>query len=120
MPQARSVRLAAIGTAGGLFSGLFGGGGGIVIVPLLIFWLGYQEREATGTSLAAIVPIASIAMAAQAIYGNVHFGQGLLIGLPAMAGVLIGTSLQQRVAGQTVSRVFAGILVVAAVEILAR
>ena len=41
----------------GLFSGLFGVGGGIVIVPLLVLWLGYDERRATGTSLAAIVVI---------------------------------------------------------------
>ena len=43
----------------GLFSGLFGVGGGTVIVPLLVLWLGYEEREATGTSLAAIVLIAA-------------------------------------------------------------
>jgi uncharacterized membrane protein YfcA len=120
MPQARSLRLAAIGTAGGLVSGLFGVGGGAVIVPLLIIWLGYGEREATGTSLAAIVPTAAIGMAAQALYGNVRFGQGLLIGLPALGGVLIGTYLQQRVRGQTVSLLFAGLLVVVAVELLVR
>ena len=55
--------LAAIGTAAGLFSGLFGVGGGTVIVPLLVLWLGYGEREATGTSLAAIVFIAAVAAA---------------------------------------------------------
>jgi hypothetical protein len=51
----RPLTLMAIGTLAGLFSGLFGVGGGSVIVPLLVLWLGYDERLATATSLAAIV-----------------------------------------------------------------
>ena len=118
MISARSVRLAAIGTSGGLVSGLFGVGGGAVIVPLLILWLGYGEREATGTSLAAIVPTAAIGMAAQAAYGNVHVADGLLIGVPAVGGVVFGTWLQQRVRGRSVSLLFAALLVALAAELL--
>ena len=47
----RLLRLAVIATAAGAFSGLFGVGGGTIIVPLLVLWFGYGEREATGTSL---------------------------------------------------------------------
>ena len=79
-----------IGTLAGLFSGLFGVGGGSVIVPLLILWLGYDLRAATGTSLAAIVFIAAFAAAAQAAYGNVRVLDGLLMGVPAVGGVLLG------------------------------
>jgi uncharacterized membrane protein YfcA len=114
----RVLRLAAIGTGAGLFSGLFGVGGGTVIVPLLVLWLGYGEREATGTSLGAIVVIAAAAMLAQGAYGNVHVGDGLLVGLPAVAGVLAGTALQQRVQQRTVSLLFAGLLVITAVTLL--
>ena len=78
-------------------AGLFGVGGGLVIVPLLVLWLGYDERAATGTSLAAIVVIAAIAAATQAVYGNLHVDDGLLVGIPAVGGVLLGTWLQQRV-----------------------
>ena len=59
----RLVRLAVIATAAGAFSGLFGVGGGTIIVPLLILWLRYGEREATGTSLAAIAVMTVIALA---------------------------------------------------------
>src|SRR3954467_7471585 len=52
-PMHRTLQLAVVGTAAGLFSGLFGVGGGAVIVPLLVLWLGYGERVAAGTSLAA-------------------------------------------------------------------
>jgi uncharacterized protein len=114
----RLLRLAAIGTAAGLFSGLFGVGGGTVIVPLLVLWLGYGEREATGTSLGAIVVIAATAMLTQGAYGNVHVDDGLLIGIPAVGGVLIGTWLQQRVDPRTVSLLFAALLTVTAITLL--
>ena len=91
--DARYVKLAAVGTAAGAFSGLFGVGGGTIIVPLLILWFGYGEREATGTSLAAIVIIAALAAIGQGVYGNVDVAKGIAIGIPAVAGVIAGTAL---------------------------
>jgi uncharacterized protein len=115
---ARTLKLAAIGTAAGLFSGLFGVGGGTVIVPLLVLWLGYGEHEATGTSLAAIVFIAAFAAAVQGAYGNVHVLDGVLIGVPAVGGVLLGTWLQQRLDNRVIALLFAALLVATAVELL--
>ncbi|HEV7884252.1 MAG TPA: sulfite exporter TauE/SafE family protein [Solirubrobacteraceae bacterium] len=114
----RTLTLAAIGTLAGLFSGLFGVGGGAVIVPLLVLWLGVDERLATGTSLAAIVVIAAAATAVHGAYGNVHLGEGLLVGMPAVAGVLIGTELQQRIPAKAISLVFSAMLVVVAADLL--
>jgi uncharacterized membrane protein YfcA len=116
----RALRLAVIGTLAGLFSGLFGVGGGTVIVPLLVLWLGYEEHAATATSLAAIIFIAGFAALTQGLYGNVHVLDAVLIGVPAIAGVLIGTRLQQRLAGRTVALLFAGVLVLSAVELILR
>jgi uncharacterized membrane protein YfcA len=116
----RALKLAAIGTAAGVFSGLFGVGGGTVIVPLLVLWLGYGPREATGSSLAAIVFIAGFAAATQGTYGNVRVLDAVLIGVPAVAGVLIGTSLQQRLPTRSISLLFAAVLVASAVELLLR
>jgi uncharacterized membrane protein YfcA len=113
--QARLVRLAVIGTAAGFFSGLFGVGGGTVIVPLLILWLGYGEREATGTSLAAIIVIAAVGTVLQALYGNVHPLKALVVGAPAVLGVIGGTALQQRVPERVVAFAFAVLLVVSAI-----
>lgn len=118
MPAGRTVKLAAIGTAAGAFSGLFGVGGGTVIVPLLIFSLAYGEREATGTSLAAIVVIAGVAAGVQASYGHLDLGRGLLLGLPAVGGVLLGTWIQQRVHTETISLLFAALLVAVAVDLI--
>jgi uncharacterized membrane protein YfcA len=106
------VRVAIIGTAAGFFSGLFGVGGGTVMVPLLIAWLAYGEREATGTSLMAIILIAAAGAAFQAAYGNVHALDALIVGAPAVAGVIAGTALQQRVPERAVAFAFAVLLVI--------
>lgn len=112
------MKLAVTGTAAGLFSGLLGVGGGTVLVPLLVLWLGYGERAATGTSLVAIVAIAAMATIAQGAYGNVDVGKGLLVGVPAVAGALLGTSLQQRVRSDTIGLLFAVLMVGVAVDLI--
>jgi uncharacterized protein len=116
----RTLKLAAIGTAAGAFSGLFGVGGGTIIVPLLIFWLAYGDREATGTSMAAIVVIAGLAVAIQAGYGNVDPDKAALIGVPAVFGAVAGTALQQRLPQRAISGVFAVLLVAIAAELIIR
>jgi uncharacterized membrane protein YfcA len=102
------LKLVAIGTVGGFFSGLLGVGGGTVIVPLLILWLAYGEREATGTSLLAIVIIG--------FYGNVNPGNAALVGVPALAGVVAGAAVQQRIPERLVALLFAALLIATAVE----
>ena len=115
----RILQLAAIGTAAGAFSGLFGVGGGTVIVPLLILWLGYGEREATGTSMAAIIVIAAIAVAVHAGgYGTVDVGYAALVGVPAVAGAFAGVALQQRIPERAISAVFGVLLVAIAIELI--
>jgi uncharacterized membrane protein YfcA len=118
MRRSRTLRIAAIAAAAGLFSGLFGVGGGTVLVPLLILWLGYGEREATGTSLLAIVLIAAAAAATQGAYGKVHVVDGVLVGVPAIVGVILGTWLQQRVPARAVRLLFAAVLLASAVHLV--
>jgi uncharacterized membrane protein YfcA len=117
MPRVRTLKLALTGTLAGIFSGLFGVGGGAVMVPFLVAWMGFDVRTATGTSLAAIGVIAGAAAIAQAGYGNVRPLDGLLVGLPAIGGVLAGTALQQRLPQRVTQLVFAAFLVVVAVQL---
>lgn len=118
-PSSRTLKLAGIGTAAGAFSGLFGVGGGTVIVPLLILLFGFGERLATGTSLAAIVLIGALGAIAQGgLYGNVHVVTGLLLAIPAILGVMLGTALQQRIPQRAVSLLFAALLVAIALELI--
>jgi uncharacterized membrane protein YfcA len=118
MPRSRTLKLAVIAAGAGVFSGLFGVGGGTVMVPLFILWLGYEAREATGTSLAAIVIIAGAAVVVQLAYGNVHVGKGLLVGIPAVGGVIAGTWLQQRVPRRRLQVLFALLLLGSAVKLV--
>jgi len=117
VPGNRTIRFAAIGILAGAFSGLFGVGGGIVMVPLLIL-LGFGERRATATSLCAIVIIAALAAALHGAYGNVRLGDAALLIVPAVAGVGIGVAVQQRIPERTVSLLFALLLLVVAAELI--
>src|SRR5204862_7532339 len=103
--------------AGGV-GGVFGVAGGPGMVALLVLWLGYDERTATGTSLAAIIVISAIGATTQACYGNLHVDDGLLVGIPAVAGVLLGTWLQQRVSMRVISGLFALLLTALAVDLV--
>lgn len=116
--SSRLLRLGAIATAAGAFSALFGVGGGTIVVPLLVLWLGYGEREATGTSLAAIVVIAGLGAIGHGAYGNVDVAKGLLVGAPAAVGVVAGTALQQRIPERAVAAGFAVLLLVSAAVLI--
>lgn len=113
-----SPKLVAIGVLAGFSSALFGVGGGIVIVPLLILLLAFDGRAAAGTSLAAIGITALAGTVLYAFDGLVEVGYGALVGLPAAAGAVAGTSLQQRLSGRTLVLAFAGLLTVLAFWLL--
>jgi uncharacterized membrane protein YfcA len=114
----RLLKLAAIGTAAGAFSGMFGVGGGTIIVPLLILWFGFGERLATGTSLAAIVLIAALAVAVQGALGNVDAAKAAVVGVPALGGVVIGAAVQQRLPERAISLMFAALLLAIAAKLV--
>jgi uncharacterized membrane protein YfcA len=116
--SSRTLKLAVIGTAAGAFSGLLGVGGGSVLVPLLVIWLAYGEREATGTSMMAIVVIAAVGVTLQAFYGNVDPSNAALVGVPAIAGAVAGTALQQRIPERLISALFAVLLIGIAIELI--
>jgi len=113
------ARLLVIGLIAGLFSALFGVGGGIVAVPLLVLLAGFPERVASATSLGAIGITALAGVAFFGIRGDVDVGYAALVGLPAAGGALIGTTLQQRITGRSLGYLFAALLVGVAIWMLA-
>jgi uncharacterized membrane protein YfcA len=110
-------RLILIGLTAGFFSALFGVGGGLVIVPLLLL-VGWEMRPATGTSLAAIGITATAGVIVYTVHGQIQPGYAALVGVPAAVGALGGTTLQQRVPVRTLSFLFAALLVAIAVRML--
>lgn len=111
-------RLLLIGAAGGACSALFGVGGGVVMVPLLIMLCGYDSRAATATSLAAIAVIAAFGVATYGLLGNVDWVAAALVGIPALLGVTIGVRVRARLSAVAISRAFALLLVAAAIVLL--
>jgi hypothetical protein len=89
-------RAAGIGIAAGLLSGLFGVGGGIIMVPLLVAWFAMDQRRASATSLLAIVPIATASAAGYARNGNVDLTAGLLLLIGGVIGGQLGARLLPR------------------------
>lgn len=111
------ARLVVVGLAGGLLSGLFGVGGGIVMVPLLILLARLEDRRAAATSLAAIVPASAAGVVTYAVRGDVAVGVAVLVAVGAMAGSLLGTRLLRRVRVDVFRWLLAALIVAAAIQL---
>ncbi|MCL1839019.1 MAG: sulfite exporter TauE/SafE family protein [Propionibacteriaceae bacterium] len=105
------VLFAAIGLGAGFFSGLFGVGGGTIIVPLLIAVAHFDVRKAAGTSLAAIVPTAVVGVSSYGVRNDVDWLAALLIVVGSVAGAQIGSLLLHRLPRQAVRLAFIGFLI---------
>ena len=113
------MRLVLIGLVAGLFSSLFGVGGGIVIVPLLIILAAFSTKEATSISLGAIVITALAGVALYASRGKVDVGYAALVGIPAMGGAILGAAAQQRLSNRVLTAAFAVLLAAIGVWLIA-
>jgi uncharacterized protein len=89
-PLALDPKLLAIGLGGGLLSGLLGVGGGIVMVPLLVLWAAYSQRDAHALSLGAIIPISIAGIATYGAAGKVHWWTALGLAAGAVFGARLG------------------------------
>ena len=112
------ARLAGIGLVAGLFGALFGVGGGIVIVPLLLLLGTFDQRRASATSLAAILVSSLAGAITYAAHGEVKPGAAAIVGIPAVFGVLAGTALQQRIPLRGLTYAFALLLAAVGVRLL--
>ncbi len=107
-----------IGLTAGVLSGLFGIGGGVVVVPALVVLLGYGQKTATGTSLLALLlPVGALAVVTYARAGHVNVRAGLLISAGIFAGALLGATVALGRAEVTLRRGFALVLVLLAVRL---
>ncbi len=114
----RVVRVVLVGLLAGFLSGLFGVGGGILIVPSLVLLLGFSQRLAHGTSLAAVLPIAIASLTTYAIEDKVDWKVGALLAVGAVVGAVVGTYILHRLPHDTLAIAFAVLLVATAVRLL--
>lgn len=101
----------AIGFAAGMAGGLVGVGGGVLMVPGLVIFLGESQLEAEATSLLAIVGVAAVGAWRQHGYGNLRPRDAAVIGALAPLGVLVGTALANAVSERALELAFAAVQV---------
>ena len=113
-------KLLAIGLGGGLLSGLLGVGGGIVMVPLLVLWAAYSQRDAHAISLGAIIPISIAGIATYGVAGEVKYWQAIGLAAGSVVGARIGAGLLARIDERLLKFVFGTFLIGVAVLLGAR
>lgn len=106
------IALIAVGIAAGILSGLFGIGGGTIIVPALALWLGMPQRLAAGTSVAAILPTAIVGSLSYAAQGNVDWVAALCLAIGIIVGAQLGTYLLAKLPVSALQWAFMAFLVV--------
>src|SRR5688500_357248 len=109
---------AAIGIAAGMVAGMLGVGGGILFVPGLVLAFGLTQVEAEATSLAAIVPVALVGAWRQHGYGNLRLRDGLLVGVLAAGGAVLGVVLVSDVPERGTELAFAALMVFVAAQLV--
>ncbi len=112
------MKLVGVGAVAGFLGALFGVGGGIVIVPLLVTFMSFDQRRAGATSLAAILLSSAAGAITYALHGDVKVGAALLVGVPAVCGVLAGVALQQRLTQRVLAYGFALLLAGVALKLI--
>ena len=114
-----SLTALALGLVAGVLSGVFGIGGGVVVVPGLVVLLGFGQKTATGTSLLALLlPVGALAAVSYARQGHVNVRVGLLVALGIFLGALAGAQLALGQSEATLRKGFAVLLVALAVRLL--
>jgi uncharacterized membrane protein YfcA len=108
------ARLAAIGLGGGLFSGLLGVGGGVVMVPLLVLWARYGQRDAHAISLGAIIPISAAGVITFGAAGEIRVWEALALAAGSIAGAQLGAGMLARIDERLLKLVFGCFLVLVA------
>jgi uncharacterized membrane protein YfcA len=111
--------VALIGLAAGVLSGLFGIGGGVIIVPLLILVLGLTAQQAAGTSLAALLlPVGLLGVIQYWQAGQVNVLHAVLLGIGLLVGAYLGARLGLSLPNETVQRAFGVLLLVVGVRMV--
>lgn len=106
---------AGIGLGAGVASGYVGVGGGFIMVPLMLSLIGIEMRQASGTSLIAVMILAIPGVVEQALLGNINYAAGIAIAVGSIPGAVIGARLVRVVPELALRFVFGFFLIVAAV-----
>jgi uncharacterized protein len=116
--KAQILALVGTGLASGFFAGLFGIGGGVLIVPALVVLLKLDHKRAVGTSLLAILPAATISTVSYAVVGSVNWAVGIALAAGAVIGAQLGSKILQRISRRVAQWIFVGFVVVMVIQLM--
>lgn len=113
------LSLLVIGLLAGIFSGFMGVGGGVVMIPLMLLFLGYDQHEAQGLSLAVLaVPVTFVAAYTYHVNGHaINWRYALIIAVCFVVGGYIGSKFAVKIDQAVLKKIFAVVLVIAAVKL---
>jgi uncharacterized membrane protein YfcA len=117
-PRRLDRRLVTIGGTGGLLSGLLGVGGGLIMVPLLVLWAGFRQRDAHAMSLGAIIPISLASVITFGAAGEVRVGYAVALTVGSMVGARVGAGLLSQIPERPLKIVFGVFVAGAAILML--
>ncbi len=114
----RTLPILLIGLVAGLVSGLFGVGGGVIVVPALVLLLGFSQHRASGTSSATIMASSAAALVAFALDGSVDWGAAALVFSGAAVGAWAGARFLHRIPEVWLMRVFTVVMILSAIRLV--
>ena len=117
-PSVDGRTAAVVGVAAGLLGGIFGVGGGLIIVPGLVSFAGMDRRLAHGTSLAATLPIATASLLTYVATGNVDWPLAVFLAIGAIGGAFVGTHLLQIIPKRALTVLFIAVVIATAFRLL--
>lgn len=109
-------KIIATGAAAGAINGLLGAGGGMIMVPLLLFWCGLEEKKALATSVAAIVPLCAVSAAVCLARGGTLPQGSIWYLLGGLAGGAAGGLLMKKFSSDALIRIFGAIMLIAGIR----
>ena len=113
------IILILVGIAAGMLGGLVGVGGGIIIVPALVYFLGFTQLEAQGTSLGLIMlPVGILGVMQYYKEGNVDIPVVLILAAGFILGSFFGSKISLSLPQDTVKKIFACLLIVIAIKMI--
>lgn len=111
------VRAVMLGLGAGFVSGLLGIGGGVIIVPGLVLWLGLEQHRASATSLTVIVVAATTASLSFAVDGDVDWPAALTVLVGSGAGAYVAARYMSRIPSVWLARAFVAVALIAAARL---
>jgi len=113
------IILILVGIAAGMLGGLIGVGGGIIIVPALVYFLGFSQLEAQGTSLGLILlPVGILGVLQYYKQGHVDFRVVFILAAGFILGSLFGSKISLSLPQDTVKKIFASLLIIIAIKMI--